>query len=67
MAELTRHKIECPHCAYHYQIEIDSDEGDEDYYEDCPSCCCSIHITLGHSPVDGEMTVSVDGDDEQIF
>ncbi|TCI02502.1 CPXCG motif-containing cysteine-rich protein [Corallincola luteus] len=67
MDPLLKQQIKCPHCGHHYTAEIDSTGGDEDYYEDCPACCCSIHITVGHSSADGTTTVAVDGDDEQLF
>ena len=41
-------RITCPHCGHHIFVELDPSEGDQDYYEECPACCCEIHLNMPH-------------------
>ena len=65
--EIKRKNIECPQCGHHYPLEVDPSNGSQSYYEECPACCAEFHIQMDVDEVNERVSVSVDGDDEQIF
>lgn len=65
--ELKRKSIECPQCGHTFPMEWDGSGGSQSYYEECPACCAEFHVQLDVDEVNETISVSVDGDDEQIF
>ena len=44
LQKLKEKRISCPHCGHHLHLTLDASAGDQDYYEECPSCCKEIHF-----------------------
>lgn len=64
---LSEQRIECPHCGHHLFITLDPSAGDQDYYEDCPSCCNEIHLNMHIDDYYQKIQLAIDSDDEQVF
>ncbi|XQW86777.1 CPXCG motif-containing cysteine-rich protein [Thalassotalea piscium] len=64
---ISEQRIECPHCGHHLFITIDTSGGDQDYYEDCPSCCNEIHLNMHIDDYLQKVKLAIDSDDEQVF
>ena len=64
---LCQQTIECPHCGHHLHVTLDASDGDQDYYESCPACCCDIHVNMHIDEAKQTIELAVDGDNEQIF
>ncbi|MCM2679482.1 CPXCG motif-containing cysteine-rich protein [Echinimonas agarilytica] len=64
---LPEKKICCPHCDYTYHLPIDDSAGSQDFYDDCPNCCCSFRVRLMFDPIHQVSRLTVDSDDEQIY
>ena len=60
-------RIECPHCGHHIYITLDPSAGDQNYYEECPACCCDIHLDMHINEIKDNIELTVDADDEQVF
>jgi transcription elongation factor Elf1 len=60
-------RISCPHCGHHLHVTLDSSAGDQDYYDECPSCCKEIHFNMHIDEYRQKIQLAVDSDDEQIF
>lgn len=41
--------IECPYCAEPIEIVADASIDQQQYIEDCPVCCRSLHLTVSVS------------------
>ncbi|MCG9760637.1 MULTISPECIES: CPXCG motif-containing cysteine-rich protein [Pseudoalteromonas] len=67
MRNLYQQRIECPHCGHHIFVNLDTSEGDQDYYEDCAACCNPIHLNMHLDQVHNKLELRVDSDDEQVF
>ena len=67
MKQLQNKTIECPHCGHHVHIDLDTTQGDQDYYEDCPACCNAIHMNMHIDEVHKKVQLSIDSDNEQVF
>ncbi|KGJ99634.1 CPXCG motif-containing cysteine-rich protein [Thalassotalea sp. ND16A] len=65
--EVSRKIIECPHCGHHLHVMLDISQGDQDYYESCPSCCNDIHMNMHIDNYHQKVQLMVDADDEQVF
>lgn len=59
--------ITCPHCGHHVSFQFDTSNGDQEYYEDCPACCNSIHFGMHVDKAKQSVELSVDADDEQFY
>lgn len=64
---ITEQKIECPHCGHHLFLTLDSSAGNQDYYDECPACCCDIHINMSVNEYRQKIELAIDSDDEQVF
>lgn len=49
------------------ELVLDIGEADQDLYQDCHSCCNSIHLKVHRDELHDKITVFVDADDEQIY
>ncbi|ASD66864.1 MULTISPECIES: CPXCG motif-containing cysteine-rich protein [Pseudoalteromonas] len=67
MKNLYQQRIECPHCGHHIFVNLDTSEGDQDYYEDCAACCNPIHLNMHLDQLHNKLELRVDSDDEQVF
>ena len=65
--DIKRHRIECPHCAHHFVVELDYSNGDQDYFDECPNCCSDVHIKLHLDEALHRLKVIIASDDEQIY
>jgi len=65
--DITNKRISCPHCGHHLHVVLDSSSGDQDYYDECPSCCRDIHYNLHIDEYHQKIQLAVDSDDEQVF
>ncbi|CAM4153302.1 CPXCG motif-containing cysteine-rich protein [Vibrio neonatus] len=59
--------ISCPHCGGHVGVTLDTTQGNQDFYEDCPICCHPIHLRMQLNQVRDKIDLDIDSDDEQIF
>jgi transcription elongation factor Elf1 len=59
--------IDCPHCGHHIRVSVDATNGDQSFYEDCPACCCPIHMSMHVDEVHDHVDLVVDADDEQMY
>ena len=60
-------RISCPHCGHHMHLSLDASAGDQDYYEECPSCCRDIHLSMHIDEYRQKIQLAIDSDDEQVF
>ncbi|RKF20047.1 CPXCG motif-containing cysteine-rich protein [Alginatibacterium sediminis] len=67
MNTLTLTRIDCPVCGHSNQFNLDTSNGDQEYYEDCSACCNPIHCNMHIDEVRGAIELSVDASDEQYF
>ena len=65
--KLSEKRIICPHCGHHLHASIDASEGDQNYYDECPSCCKEIHYNLHVDEYRQKIQLTIDSDDEQVF
>ena len=65
--DLKQKTIVCPHCGHHLHITLDTTCGDQDYYEECPSCCSDIHLNMHIDEYRQKIELAIDADDEQVF
>lgn len=67
MREYTEKRISCPHCGHHIAITLDASNGSQNFYDDCPACCHTIHLNMMVDELHDTVDLQVDADDEQIF
>ncbi|GLQ70650.1 CPXCG motif-containing cysteine-rich protein [Vibrio sp. vnigr-6D03] len=67
MKNYTEKSVKCPHCGYTIGITLDSSNGSQDFYDDCPACCHAIHLNMFVDEQHDKVQLTVDADDEQIF
>ncbi|GAW97883.1 CPXCG motif-containing cysteine-rich protein [Colwellia marinimaniae] len=65
--KLSEKRISCPHCGHHLHATLDASGGDQDYYDECPSCCMEIHYHLHVDEYRKKIHLTIDSDDEQVF
>ena len=66
-SKISEQRIECPHCGHHLFVILDTSEGDQDYFEECPVCCCDIHLNMHIDEYRQKIQLAIDSDDEQVF
>jgi len=67
MKEFTEKTIVCPHCGHSVRIELDASNGSQEFYDDCPACCNTMHLNMMVDDLQDTIELTVDADDEQIF
>lgn len=67
MRQFSEKRVCCPHCGHRIGIELDTSGGNQNFYEDCPACCHTIHLTMTLNEQLDQIELSIDADDEQIF
>jgi transcription elongation factor Elf1 len=67
LKNITDKKIQCPHCGHNMHLSLDTTEGDQNYYDECPACCNDIHINMHINQSIDEIELQIDSDDEQVF
>ncbi|GEA60951.1 CPXCG motif-containing cysteine-rich protein [Vibrio comitans] len=67
MKEYAERHVSCPHCGQHITVPLDTTQGNQDFYDDCPACCHSIHLSMELDEVRDKVELKIDADDEQIF
>lgn len=67
MKNIIERSVICPHCGHHIPVTLDTSNGSQDFYDDCPAYCNSIHISMFVDEQLDTVELSVDADDEQIF
>lgn len=67
MKTLSNQSIICPHCGQTIRVTLDTSNGSQDFYDDCPACCHSIHLNMYVNEQHDCIDLSIDADDEQIF
>ena len=67
LQKIKEKRISCPHCGHHLHLTLDTSEGDQNYYEECPSCCKEIHLDMHIDEYHQKIQLAVDSDDEQVF
>ena len=60
-------RIECPHCGHHLRVTIDSSDGDQSFYDECPACCKEIHYNMHIDDCYKTIQLAIDSDDEQVY
>jgi len=66
MEQVKQVQVTCPSCGQPTYITVEPADIGEDFIEDCANCCSPIHIQVTALD-DGEWSVQVDGDDEQLY
>ncbi|WP_086980941.1 CPXCG motif-containing cysteine-rich protein [Vibrio aphrogenes] len=46
MIKYTEKRVSCPHCGHQIGMTVDSTLGNQEFYDDCPSCNHAIHLEL---------------------
>lgn len=64
---LSERVISCPFCGHTTWVQLDTSNGDQDYYEDCANCCNPIHINVHLDEVRQRVDLSISTDNEQIY
>jgi transcription elongation factor Elf1 len=54
--------VNCPHCGHHIHVWLDSSNGDQEYYEDCPACCNAIHVTFHIDDISKQLNLTLSTD-----
>lgn len=67
MKTISRKFYSCPHCGHSIEVTLDTSQGSQEFYDDCPACCQTIHLTMQLDELHDEIQLSVDADDEQYF
>lgn len=67
MKSYAERQVSCPHCGQTIAVPIDTTQGDQDFYHDCPGCCNAIHLNMHLDEIHDKIELQVDADDEQIF
>ncbi|GAM56819.1 hypothetical protein JCM19231_1106 [Vibrio ishigakensis] len=67
MKDYAERHVTCPHCGQSITVAIDTTQGNQDFYDDCPACCHSIHMNMYLDEVRDKVELTIDADDEQIF
>ncbi|MFQ6370923.1 CPXCG motif-containing cysteine-rich protein [Shewanella sp. YIC-542] len=57
----------CPHCGHQQTLDIDTSNGDQEFYSDCRICCNPIHIRVHIDHQLQRIELHVDADDEQFY
>ncbi|HCH00895.1 MAG TPA: CPXCG motif-containing cysteine-rich protein [Vibrio sp.] len=65
MIKYTEKRVPCPHCGHQIGMTVDSSRGDQDFYDDCPSCNHALHLELKVDNAKVHLTVGVE--DHSIF
>lgn len=61
------HKVSCPFCGHQIFIQIESEQQDETFYQDCSACCNPVHLVLHVDEVHHKVQLLIDADDEQYY
>ncbi|QSX35330.1 CPXCG motif-containing cysteine-rich protein [Shewanella avicenniae] len=64
---MKRQTICCPYCGHHQAVELDTSQGDQEFYNDCHICCNPIHVTMHIDHQHQTIKLHVDADDEQYY
>jgi len=67
LQQVKQQRITCPHCGHHMFVMLDTSLGDQDYYDECPSCCKDVHLNMHIDEYRQKIQLAVDSDDEQVF
>ncbi|WP_406667952.1 CPXCG motif-containing cysteine-rich protein [Gallaecimonas sp. GXIMD1310] len=59
-------RVICPNCGHPTYITVEPEDVGQDFVEDCANCCNAIHITVSEDEKQ-QVSVSVDGEDEQLY
>ncbi|MBT8117798.1 MAG: CPXCG motif-containing cysteine-rich protein [Gammaproteobacteria bacterium] len=56
--------VDCPYCGEHFETNVDTSAGSQDYIEDCPVCCRPIefHLAVGTEADDFTLVTGRDDD-----
>ncbi|MGO2499504.1 MAG: CPXCG motif-containing cysteine-rich protein [Vibrio litoralis] len=65
MIKYTEKRVPCPYYGHQIGMTVDSSRGDQDFYDDCPSCNHAIHLELKVDNAKVHLTVGVE--DHSIF
>ncbi len=67
MQNFTQRMVTCPHCGHAIGVTLDSSNGSQEFYDDCPACCNPIHFNMQVNEQTESIELFIDADDEQIF
>lgn len=67
MKNYVEKRVSCPHCGHKIGITLDSSNGSQEFYDDCPACCRAIHLNMQVDDQHKTINLYIDADDEQIF
>jgi len=56
-------RVDCPYCGEIIDILVDDSVAEQEYYEDCSVCCCSILFVITQED-SGKVNVIVKTDNE---
>ncbi|WP_163931012.1 CPXCG motif-containing cysteine-rich protein [Paraferrimonas sp. SM1919] len=62
---LVNHKnVSCPFCGQPFTLTLDATAGDQDYIEDCPTCCNPVHCHMHINEQNMNVELTIDSDNE---
>ena len=64
LQDVTEQRIRCPHCGHNLRVTLDTTAGDQNYYDECPACCCDIHLNMHIDEYRQKIELAVDNDNE---
>ncbi len=67
MMKYLEQKIQCPHCQHDYALTIDSSSGNQNLYDECPSCSLAIHLDVVVDANQNRVQLSLANDEEMKF
>ncbi|OEF30161.1 CPXCG motif-containing cysteine-rich protein [Vibrio rumoiensis] len=65
MIKYMEKRVSCPHCGHQIGMTVDSSNGDQDFYDDCPACSHAIHLELKIE--NAKVQLSIGAEDHSFF
>ncbi|WP_273978595.1 CPXCG motif-containing cysteine-rich protein [Vibrio parahaemolyticus] len=60
MKNYTERHVKCPHCGHSIGITLDANNGDQEFYDDCPACCHAIHLNMRVDELQDKVELFID-------
>ncbi|MCG6658322.1 CPXCG motif-containing cysteine-rich protein [Halomonas campisalis] len=64
---LDARQVHCPYCDTPFELMVDTSQGSQETWEDCPHCCAPIQLRIAVSLVDGELEGVTLGRDDEVL
>ncbi|MBD1575585.1 MULTISPECIES: CPXCG motif-containing cysteine-rich protein [Vibrio] len=67
MIKYTEKKVSCPHCGNLIRLTIDAANGDQNFYDDCPTCNHAVHLELKVDANTANVHLTIGDEDHSFF